>query len=85
MTTRDKLRSYLFGTLLEPLRSTPEAEWPPDDADLFRIGLDSLKTMLLLIFVEEQMRVRLEYGDLSLERMRSVSALTEWIESSSAA
>jgi acyl carrier protein len=82
MNTREHLRSYLFGTLLESLRSTPEKDWPSDDTDLFKIGLDSLRTMLLLIFIEEQMRVRLQYADMFVERMRSVSALTQWIESS---
>ncbi len=77
MNTRDQLRTYLFGTLI-PIE---QSAWPADDANLLEIGLDSLRLMQLLVYVEQQLKVRLPDHEVTPERVESVRALVEWIES----
>jgi len=77
MTTRDQLRSYLFGTLIP----TPAASWPADDADLLAFGMDSLRIMQLLVYVEQKLGVRLPDHEVTPERIENVRSLVDWIES----
>lgn len=77
MNVRDTLRDYLFGTLIP----TPAAAWPGDDADLFEAGMDSLRVMQLLVFVEDKLGVNLPDHEVTPERIGTVSALVGWIES----
>lgn len=80
MNVRDLLRSYLFETLMP----TAKDEWPEDDADLFEAGMDSLRVMPLLVFIEEKIGVLLPDHEVTPERIGSIAALTEWIEASRA-
>ena len=77
MNTRDELRTYLFGTLIPTERS----EWPADNASLFDAGLDSLRLMQMLVFVEQKLKVRLPDHEVTPERVETIDALVEWIES----
>jgi len=74
--TRDPLRDYLFGTLM-PM---PPAAWPADDADLLDRGLDSLRIMQLLVFVERELGVVLPDHEVTPERVGSVASLVAWID-----
>jgi D-alanine--poly(phosphoribitol) ligase subunit 2 len=77
MDTRERVRSYLFETLI-PL---PPAARPPDDADLFSHGMDSLRLMQLLVFIEENLGVRLPDHEVTPERVSSVRSVVDWIDS----
>ncbi|MCG8406163.1 MAG: acyl carrier protein [Phycisphaerales bacterium] len=77
MTVREQLRSYLFETLIP----TEKDSWPADDANLFDVGLDSLRLMQMLVFVEEKLNVTLPDHEVTPERIESVNSLVDWIES----
>ncbi len=81
METRQQLRQHLFETLIP----TPESAWPADGADLLELGLDSLRVMQLLVFVEERLGVNLPDHEVTPERIGSVNALVEWIDASARA
>lgn len=74
--TREQLRQYLFTSLIP----TPPAQWPADDVDLLDRGLDSLRVMQLLVFIEREMGVNLPDHELTPERVGSVAALSDWID-----
>ena len=76
METRQQLRNHLFETLIP----TPAGAWPADDADLLDLGLDSLRVMQLLVFVEERLGVNLPDDEVTPERISSVDALVDWID-----
>ncbi len=78
--TREQLRSYLFSTLIP----TPKERWPADDADLYGAGMDSLRLMQLLVFVEEKLKVLLPDQEVTPDRIETVNALVEWIEATRA-
>ena len=75
MQDRDKVREHIFGTLLP----TPADARPGDDADLFDLGLDSLRLMQLLVFVEQSIGVNLPDHEMTPERVESIDAIMEWI------
>jgi acyl carrier protein len=76
MNTADRIRQYLFGTLIP----TPAGSWPGDDADLFEQGLDSLRVMQLLVFIEQQLGVKLPDEEITPERISTVASLTELVD-----
>jgi acyl carrier protein len=76
MQLRDQLRQGLF-TALIPL---PPERWPDDDANLFNLGLDSLRVMRLLVFIEQKLGVVLPDAEITPETIGSVSALRQLIE-----
>ncbi|MBK8267506.1 MAG: acyl carrier protein [Planctomycetes bacterium] len=75
--TREQLRDYLFGTLMP----TDRGAWPADEASLFDHGMDSLRLMQMLVYVEETLKVRLPDEEVTPERIESVNSLVEWIDS----
>lgn len=75
--TREQLRDYLFGTLMP----TDQGAWPTDEASLFDHGMDSLRLMQMLVYVEETLKVRLPDEEVTPERIESVNSLVEWIDS----
>lgn len=77
MSTREQLRDYLFGTLMPIDRE----KWPGDEANLFDHGLDSLRLMQMLVFVEERLKIRLPDEEVTPERIETVKAISEWIDS----
>lgn len=77
MGVREQLREYLFGTLIPTERSN----WPPDDASLAEAGLDSLRLMQMLVFVEEKLKVVLPDHEVTPQRTQSVNSVVAWIES----
>lgn len=81
MTTREQLRDYIFDRLIP----TPADARPEDDADLLELGLDSLRIMQLLVFIEEKIGVNLPDHEVTEERIGSLSALVDWIQSHLAA
>jgi acyl carrier protein len=70
------LREHLF----EVLVPTPPESWPGDEENLFQCGLDSVRTLRLLAFIEEHFGVQLPDHELTPERIGTVSALAELIE-----
>lgn len=75
MDTRERIRNFLFDTLIP----TPRESWPDDAADLFEQGMDSLRLMQTLAFIERDLGVRLPDEEVSPERVGSVNAIVEWI------
>lgn len=75
MKDREKIREYIFGTLLP----TPADARPSDDASLFDLGLDSLRLMQLLVFVEQSIGVNLPDHEMTPERVETVDAIVEWV------
>lgn len=75
MDTREQIRSYLFSTLIPTARDA----WPPDDADLYASGMDSLRLMQLLVFIEDKIGVNLPDHELTPERTANVSSIVGWI------
>lgn len=73
--TRDQIRNYLFETLI-PI---PSNAWPSDDADLFENGLDSLRLMQLLTFIEQEVGISLPDEEVTPDRIGSVRAIVDWI------
>lgn len=76
MNTRDCLRSYLFETLIPQ----PDESPPSDDADLFELGLDSLRVMRLLVFIEQELGVSVPDHEVTPERIASIHALTQLVD-----
>jgi acyl carrier protein len=76
MNTRDRIRVYLFDTLIP----TPAASQPGDEADLFAHGMDSLRLMQLLVFIEEKLGVNLPDHEVTPERVGSVKSIVEWVD-----
>lgn len=72
---REQIRSYLFETLIP----TPPNAWPADEADLFENGLDSLRLMQLLTFIENDVGVRLPDEEVTPDRIGSIKSIVEWI------
>src|SRR5262249_11569167 len=68
MNTREPLRTSLFNTLI-PM---PAESWPTDEADLFEAGMDSLRVMQLLVFVEDKLGVNLPDHEVTPERIGNV-------------
>ena len=71
-----RLREGLFTHLL-PL---PRDQWPDDDANLFDLGLDSLRVMRMLVFIEQDLGVVLPDSAITPETIGSVRALISLIE-----
>ncbi len=76
MDLRNQLREVLFKTLI-PL---PPERWPDDDANLIELGLDSLRVMRLLVFIEEKLGVVLPDHEITSESIGSVRALVGLVE-----
>jgi acyl carrier protein len=76
MDLRNQLRQALFQTFL-PL---PPDQWPDDDADLLQLGLDSFRTMRMLVFIEDRLGVTLPDHEITPESIGSVRALIGLIE-----
>jgi len=76
MERTQRVREYVFGALLP----TPEADRPGNDANLFDLGLDSLRLMKLLVFVEEAIDVVLPDHEVTPERVETIDALMAWVD-----
>ena len=74
--TRERLRRHLFEELI-PL---PRETWPGDDVDLFEVGMDSVRVMRLLAFIEEELAVRIPDEAIVPEKLGRVSGLLELLE-----
>lgn len=75
MDIRDSIRRHLFETLMPK----PKEAWPADDADLFESGMDSLRLMQLLVFIEHKIGVQLPDHEVTPERVESINSIVEWI------
>jgi acyl carrier protein len=75
MSDREKVREHIFGALLP----TAAGARPGDDANLFDLGLDSLRLMQLLVFIEQSIGVNLPDHEMTPERVETVDAVMEWI------
>ena len=72
---RDLLRRHLFETLMPK----PKDAWPADGADLLDAGMDSLRLMQLLVFIEQRIGVNLPDHEVTPERVASIDSIVEWI------
>lgn len=75
MNTEEEIRKFLFGTLIP----TPSDSWPNADADLFELGLDSLRVMRLLVFIEQQLGVNIPDEEITPERIATLRHITELV------
>ncbi len=57
----------------------PKEAWPVDAADLFDAGMDSLRLMQLLVFIEQKVGVLLPDHEVTPERVASINSIVEWI------
>ncbi len=57
----------------------PKEAWPADDADLFASGMDSLRLMQLLVFIEQKIGVQLPDHEVTPERVASINSIVEWV------
>ncbi len=73
--------SRLRGFVLEELIYCEDPENFTDDEDLLAAGLDSLGIMRLIMFAEREFGVTLPDTEIEPDMVRSLSALTRWIES----
>jgi acyl carrier protein len=74
-TIQDRLLGYLEGQVLfdrEPTKVDPREP-------LFDGLLDSLDTLRLVVFIEEQFQVHVEDGEMSPENFESVHRIAEFI------
>jgi acyl carrier protein len=76
MDNREQVRDFLFETLIP----TPADRRPADGADLFELGLDSLRVMRLLNFLEERFKTTIPDDEVTPERIGSVDALVTLVE-----
>lgn len=81
MDPANTIRAYMFGTLL-PL---PKEEWPDDDADLFDLGLNSVRVMRLLAFLETQLQTAIPDEAITPERLSSVRQIAQLVDSARSA
>ena len=73
-----KLQALVSGVLAE--RGGREAGPVPEDADLIdRYNLDSMDAMRLLVQVETEFDVEIADGDLSLDLVRTVRRLADYV------
>ena len=77
MDDRTLIRTYLFSELL-PI---PPKDWPRDGEDLFTLGLDSLRIMRLLVFLEERLKVIIPDQEITSERLASIDAIVALVGS----
>jgi acyl carrier protein len=76
MNTAQQIQTYLFGTLI-PTRA---GAWPDENADLFELGLDSLRVMQLLVFIEQRLGVKVPDEEITPERISTVANITELVD-----
>jgi acyl carrier protein len=81
MDTASTVRNYLFGTLL-PM---PKEKWPDDEEDLFNLGLDSVRIMRLLVFLETELRTMIPDEAITPERLSSIRRIAELVDSARSA
>lgn len=55
------------------------ADWPDDNTDLFGLGLDSIRVIRLLVFIEEEFKVKIPDDAADPRSMATVSALLHLI------
>ena len=60
-------------------------DWPADDADLFALGLDSIRVMRLMVFLEEEFGTRIPDDAVAPEHLDRVSAILDQGERHAAA
>jgi acyl carrier protein len=72
---RDSIRRHLFETLMP----RPKEAWPADGADLFQAGMDSLRLMQLLVYIEQKIGVNLPDHEVTPERVASIDSIVDWI------
>lgn len=52
-----------------------------DDEDIFSLGyVNSLFTMQLILFIENEFQIKIESADLELENFRTINAITALIQ-----
>jgi acyl carrier protein len=71
-----KLKSYIFQELV--FLENPDAFG--EDDDLLQAGLDSMSTMRLVLFIENEFGVVLPDDELTPENMQTLSRLENWIK-----
>jgi acyl carrier protein len=59
---------------------TSQGSWPDDDADLFEHGLDSLRIMRLLAFLEDELRVYIPDDEITPDGISSIRRISQLVE-----
>ncbi|WP_022947430.1 acyl carrier protein [Methylohalobius crimeensis] len=73
---QSRLREFVLGELVY----CDDPENFGDQADLLEAGLDSLGIMRLIMFAEREFDVTLPDADIEPDTVRTLDALTRWIE-----
>jgi acyl carrier protein len=76
MDTASSVRQHLFESLIP----TPRERWPDDAANLFDLGLDSIRIMRLLVFVEQEFGIVIPDETITPERLASVRSISELVD-----
>jgi D-alanine--poly(phosphoribitol) ligase subunit 2 len=72
-----KLREFIFRELV----CVADPEHFGERDDLLEAGLDSMATMRLVIFIENEFSVTLPDAEIEPDNVRSLAALERWISS----
>lgn len=76
MTIKDTIKTFIFDELI--YCDNPAAFG--NDDDLLEVGLDSMGIMRLIMFAEREFGVTLPDTEVEPDNVRSLNALTQWIE-----
>lgn len=74
------MREQLKGILIQVLQITEEtAEGLKEDSDLVELGLDSLKAIELVVYLEDTFGIMISDDDLLLDNMSTITKIEKMV------